>query len=342
MSQQQLLPPHPDYMAPQKESQPNVVTVIINGTPCTVSSQMTIYDACTKVGAYVPSLCNYPGLPPTGRCGACIVHVEGHSPPLVQSCKTHVRDGMVIRTDTPEVAYHQKTNLKEFLGKRKKVCTNPQTQEIEDLVAYMNTPSGRTNTDNNNNNNNGGEYAVVRNQDLCVMCTRCVRACSDLQGLNILSIDSTRPLQPITFERDLPLQETSCIACGQCAVICPTGAVAERDDTAVVERLLRVERGQKGRKIMIIQTAPSARLSLGEMMGDAPGKCRDPAMAVAAAHALGFDYVFDTCFTADATAFLEAEELVDRLSEDGPWPMFTSCCPGWVRLVEVVKIYIYI
>lgn len=337
----QLPPPHPDYMAPQKETQPSEVVVTINGESCVVPSKMTVYEACTMVGAYVPTLCNHPGLPPTGRCGVCTVHIDGHQPPLVQSCKTHVREGMVIQTNTPEVLYHQKVNLKEFIKKRKKVCTDPQTQEIEDLVNFMNAPI-KCDDDSNNNSSSKyahSDYSIVRNQDLCIMCTRCVRACSDLQGLNILDIDSTRPLQPISFEKGLPLAETSCIACGQCAVICPTGAVAERDDTAIVERLLAATGSD--RKIMIIQTAPSARLSLGEMMGDGVGECTDPSKAVAAAHALGFDYVFDTCFTADATAYFEAKELAERISNDGPWPMFTSCCPGWVKLVEVVIIITY-
>lgn len=322
-------PPHPDYMAPQKETRPSEVTVTINGEKHVVSSKLTIYEACTMAGAHVPTLCNHPGLPPTGRCGVCTVHVERHNPPLVQSCKTHVREGMVIQTNTPEVQYHQKVSLKEFVRKRKKVCAEPLTQEIEDLVNFMNAPTICSDSSDNT------EYSIVRNQDLCIMCTRCVRACSDLQGLNILDIDSTHPLQPISFEKGLPLAETSCIACGQCAVICPTGAVAERDDTAIVEKMLAAT--GEDRRIMILQTAPSARLSLGEMLGDEVGECTDPAKAVAAAHAMGFDYVFDTCFTADATAYFEAIELVERMENDGPWPMFTSCCPGWVKLVEDVK-----
>lgn len=328
--------PQPDYLPPQMEIQPDIVKVTINKRTYNVSSKMTILEACNANGVYVPTLCHYPNLPPTGRCGVCLVQVEGRDPPLAQACKTGVRDGMVITTNTPEVVYQQRIALKEFLG-TKEIDSFSQSSEIEDLIRYIKSPQAMNGGSEyaDNNDCTGGEYAIVRNQDLCVLCTRCVRACSNIQNMNILEIDTDHSLQPITFEGNLPIQETDCISCGQCTVVCPTGAVAERSDIDIVDRLLRAQ--GPDRKIMIVQTAPSARLSLGETMGDAPGECKDPAKAVAALHALGFDFVFDTCFGADMTALIEAKELVKRLKNDGPWPMFTSCCPAWVKLVELVK-----
>lgn len=325
--------PQPDYLPPQMEIQPEIVKITINKKVYNVPSKMTILEACSANGIYVPTLCHYPNLPPTGRCGVCLVQVEGRDPPLVQSCKTNVRDGMVITTNSPEIVYQQRIALKEFLG-NKEIDSFSQSSEIEDLIKYIKSPHtmNGTNTDSDDGTNNitNGEYSIVRNQDLCVLCTRCVRACSNIQNMNILEIDTDHPLQPITFEGNLPIQETDCISCGQCTVVCPTGAVAERSDIEVVDRLLRAQGAD--RKIMVVQTAPAARLSLGETQGEGPGECEDPRKAVAALHALGFDFVFDTSFGADMTALLEAEELAQRLKDDGPWPMFTSCCPAWVEM----------
>lgn len=330
--------PQPDYLPPQMEIQPEIVKITINKKVYNVPSKMTILEACSSNGIYVPTLCHYPNLPPTGRCGVCLVQVEGRDPPLVQSCKTRVRDGMVITTNSPEIVYQQRIALKEFLG-NKEIDSFSQSSEIEDLIKYIKSPHTMNGENGDTDTNTNGEYSIVRNQDLCVLCTRCVRACSNIQNMNILEIDTDHPLQPITFEGNLPIQETDCISCGQCTVVCPTGAVAERSDIDVVDRLLRAQGAD--RKIMIVQTAPAARLSLGETQGDLPGECCDPARAVAAMHAVGFDFVFDTCFGADMTALLEAEELAQRLKDDGPWPMFTSCCPAWVELVELVILFNY-
>jgi NADH-quinone oxidoreductase subunit G len=229
---------------------------------------------------------------------------------------------MVVTTDSPEVVYQAQLNLREFLGTRPLEALAP-TAEIEDLVRFV--KAGSVVPEQHQ------QYAVVRNQQLCISCTRCVRACSGLQNLSILSIDPERPAQPICFEGDLPLHMTSCIACGQCCAICPTGAVKERNDVPIVEAELAAQ--GDARKILILQTAPAARLSVGELMGEELGKT-EIGKLLGAVHSLGFDYVFDTSFAADTCATLEAEELVERIRANGPFPMFTSCCPGWVNLVE--------
>jgi len=316
-------PPVPDYLPPQVEAKPAEVTIYVNGKPIRCPPTYTILQACRENGIKIPTLCHHPSLQPTGRCAVCVVHIEGRNPPLQQSCKTHVEQDMIITTNSPEVLYQAQINLREFLGMHA-LHDLPETSEIEDLVKFV--AQGTVVKEEHNSH----EYAIVRNQEQCISCTRCVRACSGVQNMNILNIDPDRPLQPISFEGDLPLYATNCIACGQCTAVCPTGAVSARNDVKLVVEQLR--KSGPERKILLIQTAPAARLSVGELFGDEPAT--SPKKTVAALHAMGFDYVFDTTFGADATAQLEAEELVERIKSDGPWPMFTSCCPGWILLVE--------
>jgi len=318
-------PPMPDYLPPQFVTKPKDVRIFINGQQFTVPSHYTVLQACRENGFQVPSLCHHPLVRPTGRCGVCVVDIEGRKPSLQKSCKTRVAQDMIITTNSPEVLYQAQANLREFLGVHRLEDLN-HTSEIEDLDRLVKQCSIVM----DDADAGAHQYAIIRDQSRCISCTRCVRECGEIQNMNILSVDPNRPHQPISFDGDLPLHETDCVACGQCTAICPTGAVIERQDWRSVMNELK--RTGPERKIMIIQTAPAARLSLGEMFGDEPAN--SPEKAVAALHALGFDYVFDTTFGADTTALLEAEELVERMKADGPWPMFTSCCPAWVILIE--------
>nr|AIW52597.1 Fe-only hydrogenase 5 [Mastigamoeba balamuthi] len=316
-------PPRPEYLPPQKEVRPAAVSLSVNGKEMTVPSSWTVLRACREAGAYVPTLCHHPSVPPVGRCGVCAVLIESDSGcRTVLSCKTAVEQGMRVSTTSAEAAHQAQRSLQEFMGVRTLESLSSGAPEIEDLLQFVRKESKLSDM---------REYAIVRHQDKCISCTRCVRACSETQNMNILSINLENPAQPIVFDGNLPLHATQCIACGQCAVVCPTGAVAERDDVPIVMAELSRPAGQ--RKKMIIMTAPSARTSLGEMMGDAIEDA-EIGTTVAACHAAGFDLVFDTTFGADTCATLEAAELIERFRSNGPFPMFTSCCPGWVSLVE--------
>ncbi|KAH3758981.1 Fe-hydrogenase 2 [Pelomyxa schiedti] len=248
---------------------------------------------------------------------------------FVKACKTLVEDGMVVTTNTPEVYYRGTTNLQEFLGTRTLESISPRTPEIEDILTFTRKTSTVPEVQQ--------QYALVRDQNLCCLCTRCVRVCSEVQNMNVLQLNTHNPLAPIAFEKNLPLHATSCIACGQCAAVCPTGAVSERNDVDIVLRELGVDKTAANRKTVILQTAPTSRISVGELMGEGSVNIDDnPNLwrLVEAAHGAGFDFVFDTTFAADTCATLEAIELLQRVKAGGPFPLFTSCCPGWVRLVE--------
>eukprot|EP01105_Mastigella_eilhardi_P017641 TRINITY_DN4062_c0_g1_i1.p1 TRINITY_DN4062_c0_g1~~TRINITY_DN4062_c0_g1_i1.p1 ORF type:complete len:1815 (-),score=391.80 TRINITY_DN4062_c0_g1_i1:165-5240(-) len=237
-----------------------------------------------------------------------------------------VAHGMSIFTDNPEAIYRSNSNLTEFLGTKKlaDLMAIEEVPEIESLVEFSKVAQAEGVLKQR-------QFAIVRDNAKCCACTRCVRACSVVQNMKILSINDESETQPIIFENNLPLHATACIACGQCTVVCPTHAVAERDDTAIVEAMLKATGAD--RKITIVQTAPAARVCLGEMVGDEPGNY-STSKTVAALHAAGFNLVFDTTFGADTCSIIEAIELIDRIQSKGALPMFTSCCPGWVRMVD--------
>ena len=345
--------PLPEYLPPQRKQAQKIVKITVNGRELHVPSKYTILEACTKHGIYVPTLCHHPNMAPTGRCGVCVVQVAGCDPPFVKACKTHVQNGMVVFTNTPEVVLQQKTNLQHFMGSKASE-TFPEMSEIEDLIKYTTHSESVSNGSSVNSCGSGSNvsvgsvknvysapgYAIVRNQGLCVRCTRCVRACSNMQNMNILEIDTQHQQQPITCTGNVPIEDSDCITCGQCTLVCPTEAVTERSDIGAVAKLLAGKSDEKtsNKKIMIAQVGPEALFSLNEAMGVPLDKCNDVSKVTAALHAVGFDYVFDTCFGADVTAYLEGKELTRRLKNGGPWPMFTSCCPTWVKLVEAVNI----
>ena len=170
-------------------------------------------------------------------------------------------------------------------------------------------------------------YALHRDMSLCIDCKRCARACSELQGMDVLvnnPLDGGFPVVPTGHHL---LKDTECISCGQCNVLCPTGAITEQS------HIPRVKAAMRAGKVMVLQTAPATRVAFGENFGREPGEVTTGKM-VACAKALGFQYVFDTNFGADLTIMEEGTELLERIKNKGPFPMFTSCCPGWVNLAE--------
>ena len=170
-------------------------------------------------------------------------------------------------------------------------------------------------------------YALHRDMSRCVDCKRCSRACSELQGMNVLENNPQEGGFPVVPTGYHLLKDTECISCGQCNVVCPTGAIVEQS------HIPRVKQAMKAGKVMVMQTAPATRVAFGENFGREPGEITTGKM-IACAKALGFQYVFDTNFGADMTIMEEGTELLERIKNNGPFPMFTSCCPGWVNMAE--------
>jgi len=310
------------------------VTVYVNGKEVKVPENITVLEACEKAGVDVPTLCHHPRLGESiGACRVCVVEIEG-AKNLQPACVTKVRDGMKIKTHTERVKKAVRFNLALLLSEHPNDCMTCEANgrcEFQDLIYEYNVePIFGYGSDE-------GPYdasspAIIRDLSKCIKCQRCVRACSDLQGMYIYSMTErgykTLPMTPF----EIPVYETECTSCGQCALFCPTGAIVENSAVRLV-----LEELEKKEKILIVQTAPSVRVAIGEEFGMAPGTISTGQM-VAALRRLGFDYVFDTNFGADLTIVEEGNEFLKRLQEGDldEMPMFTSCCPAWVNLVEKV------
>ena len=307
-----------------------MISLDINGMPVEVAEGATVLEAAEKAGETVPTLCHIKGLFPSGACRMCIVEIEGR-PGMVPSCSFPATGGMIVKTRTPKVLNARRTIVELLLGSHTVeclTCNRNQSCELQDLAAEFGIDEVPYRGKTRHHYTDFSSPSIVRNPDKCILCGRCVRVCEEIQGVS--AIDFTRRgfdtmvLPP--FEWDL--SETSCVNCGQCVIACPTGALHENSGVEeVVQTLL------DGKKYMVAQTAPAIRVSLGEFHGLAPGENVTGIMA-AALRRIGFSKVFDTDFTADLTIMEEGTELVGRLKAGENLPLFTSCCPGWVKYAE--------
>eukprot|EP01029_Cantina_marsupialis_P000005 TRINITY_DN0_c0_g3_i1.p1 TRINITY_DN0_c0_g3~~TRINITY_DN0_c0_g3_i1.p1 ORF type:complete len:705 (-),score=273.09 TRINITY_DN0_c0_g3_i1:137-2251(-) len=294
-----------------------MVNVVIDGQSIEVAEGTTIFDAASQAGIRIPTLCHHPRLPPAGKCGVCVVEVKGDDFPFKTSCTAEVCEGMVVRTNSPSVKAKRieaiRTNI---VQPNSTPAPSFQTVEMEELM--------RDTLDSSN--------ALVRDPALCVGCTRCVRACDTIAGMNVLKVNMNEGAEPIvlTDENASGIQETDCISCGQCLNFCPTDSIADNSSVKFIDAMLN------SGKVMVVQTAPSPRVALSEEFGCPSGEVSTTKM-VGALKACGFHYVFDTNFGADMTIVEEANEFLHRLNTDGVFPMFTSCCPGWINMAE--KLY---
>lgn len=309
-----------------------MVNLTINGKQIQAEQGATILEAARAAGVYIPTLCYHPELRPEGACRLCMVEASG-ARTLVASCVYPVSEGMVVKTNTEKVREARKTVVELLLANHPKDCLCCQKSgdcELQKIAADLGLRKIRF---------EGGETkahtidcsnpSLVRDQEKCILCGRCIRICRDVQGMNVYSFAGRgfNTIVSTAFEHDL--KDAACTYCGQCASVCPTGAIVEKDDTDQVWRAINDED-----KVVIVQTAPSVRVALGEELGIPVGSIVTGKM-VAALRSLGFDKVFDTNFSADLTIMEEGHEFLDRLQNGGVLPMITSCSPGWVNMIEL-------
>lgn len=309
-----------------------MVNLTINGKQIQAEQGATILEAARAAGVYIPTLCYHPELRPEGACRLCMVEASG-ARTLVASCVYPVSEGMVVKTNTEKVREARKTVVELLLANHPKDCLCCQKSgdcELQKIAADLGLRKIRF---------EGGETkahtidcsnpSLVRDQEKCILCGRCIRICRDVQGMNVYSFAGRgfNTIVSTAFEHDL--KDAACTYCGQCASVCPTGAIVEKDDTDQVWRAINDED-----KVVIVQTAPSVRVALGEELGIPAGSIVTGKM-VAALCSLGFDKVFDTNFSADLTIMEEGHEFLDRLQNGGVLPMITSCSPGWVNMIEL-------
>lgn len=313
-----------------------MVQMTINGRAMAVPENSTVLEACKRAHVFVPTLCYHPMLSVVGQCRLCLVEADSDGrTKTVAACATRVAPGMSVRTSTAELRASVQSNLRFLRCRHPNSCMTCEANghcefqnlayryEAEDALpaSFHTRRAGVTDR---------SSHALDRDMDKCVLCSRCVRVCAEIQGMNILGMFGRGAEEHVGTAEDVPLAQTQCISCGQCTAVCPVGALVEKPHVHAVQRLLA---NDKGRKVLVAQTAPAVRVAISEEFGMAPGSVTTGKL-VAALRSLGFDYVFDTNFAADLTIMEEATEFVHRLLSGGRMPMFTSCCPGWINLVE--------
>lgn len=305
--------------------------MIINGKECEFTNEANILEVIRKNGFNVPTFCYRPDLKDTfGACRMCVVEVEGRG--VQSSCTMPPQDGLVIHTNTARVRRIRKTVLELLLANHDRECTTcnksgscelqkySEEYGIKDVSKYVQKKELRPLDDSS--------PSIVRDLNKCILCGACVRACDQYQGLQVLGFanrGANTVVQPMAGRM---LATSECVYCGQCVAVCPTGALTIKSQVDEVWKEL-----ENPNKKVVVQFAPSVRVAIGEMFGFEPG-ANSTKKLNAALKAVGFDLVFDTNFSADLTIMEEANEFIDRLSNGGKLPLFTSCCPAWVRYLE--------
>ncbi len=308
-----------------------MVNIKINGRDYSVPADSSVIDAARIAKIDIPTLCYLKGVNEIGACRLCLVEVKG-ARGLMAACVTGVTEGMEIFTNTPKVREARKTNLELVLSTHKKDCLScirSQSCELQKLCRDLGV------TDENRFAGKNVEYPkdestafLVRDNDKCILCRRCVAACKNMQGIGVIETLNRGFDTHIGSAFEQPLAATSCVSCGQCIVACPVGALYEKDDTDKVWEALN-----DPTKHVAICTAPSIRATIGECFGFEPGVDTEGKM-VAAIKRLGFDGVYDMNLTADLTIMEEATEFLERMKTGKNLPLITSCSPGWIKFCE--------
>jgi len=306
------------------------INIIVDNRPYQVMKGTTILETCKEIGIKIPSLCYLKDVSSNASCGICMVEVKG-AKTLVRSCISQVNEGMEITTHSPAINQARTTNLELLLANHPKDCLicerngNCELQELTVTLGIKDTPYAKTKPIEKIDDTS---LSLVRNPEKCILCGRCIAVCADVQTVHAIDFTGRGLRSIVSTYQDKGLGNVACTNCGQCALVCPTAAIVEKDETKeVFEDIYNKD------KIVIVQTAPAIRVGIGEAMGMEQGALVTGKM-VASLRKLGFDKVFDTQFTADLTIMEEGHELISRIKNGGTLPMITSCSPGWIKFIE--------
>ncbi len=306
------------------------VTLTIDGRQVTVPAGTSVLGAATQAGVKIPTLCYLEGLNEIGSCRLCVVEIEG-AKTLAASCVTPAAQGMVVHTNTRQVRDARRAVLELIISNHPfecLTCVRSGSCELQALAESLGIREVRFEGAKAHHPVDDSTPSIVRDPDKCILCRRCVAVCEQVQGVSAINVSGRGFDSVVSPAGELPLNDAACTLCGQCILVCPTGALSEVDSTRKVWEALG-----DPKKHVVVQTAPAIRVALGEEFGSAPGSIVTGQM-VAGLRALGFDRVFDTNFTADLTILEEGNELLQRLTTGGTIPMITSCSPGWIKFIE--------
>ena len=308
-----------------------MVTLTIDGRTVTVPEDTTILEAARSIHIDIPTLCYLKDINEIGACRICMVEVEGQ-PRLVPACDNVVDEGMAVHTNSPRVREARRVNLRLLLSQHDTKCTkctrsgNCKLQQLTNDYNLL----GEHYIDDLRNAPPDFSNPVVRIENRCVKCMRCIQICDKVQTMGIWDLMGTGTHTTVGVARTRTLGESDCTFCGQCITHCPVGGLQEHDDTGKVFDALA-----DPQRITVVQMAPAVRAAWAEYFHLDP-KYASAERMVTALKTMGFDYVFDTNFAADLTIMEEGSEFLERFTHRNKyhWPMFTSCCPGWVRFVK--------
>lgn len=308
-----------------------MVNLTIDGIRVSVPEGTTIMDAAAAIGVRIPRLCYLRGINEIAACRVCLVEVEGREH-LMTSCNNTVEEGMVLHTNSPRVRETRKTNVRLILSQHDCRCAmcvrsgNCALQKLANDMGCLENPyEGKIERAPWNR-----DFPLIRDSSKCIKCMRCIQICDKIQSLSVWDVMNTGSRTTVGVANGRKIEEADCSVCGQCITHCPVAALRERDDIGKVLDALH-----DPDVITVVQVAPAVRTAWGEPFGLGPDVATERRLATILRH-MGVDYVFDTNFSADLTIMEEGTEFVHRLTHPGeaPMPMFTSCCPGWMRFAK--------
>lgn len=308
-----------------------MVNLTIDGKQISVKENTTIMEAAASNGIPIPHLCYLKEINEIAACRVCVVELEGKDR-LITSCNNVVKEGMVIHTNSPKVRRHRRTNVELILSQHNCECVtcprsgNCMLQTVANDLNIIDIPYKMKIEKQPWNK----EFPLIRDSSKCIKCMRCIQICDKVQSLNIWDVEGTGSRTTVNVSGHKTIEQSDCSLCGQCITHCPVGALRERDDTEKVWDALA-----DPNKIVVTQVAPAVRAAWGEELGFKPGEAT-VGKILDALKRMGADYVFDTFFSADLTIMEEGTEFIQRFTsgELKDRPMFTSCCPGWLRFAK--------
>ncbi len=311
-----------------------MVQLTINNIKVNAEKGMTILDAAKSVGISIPTLCHMKDLTPTGACRICVVEVEGMRG-LIPSCAYPVSEGMVVDTNSTRVRRARKTIVELLIENHPQdclICVRNKNCELQDLSEQYGVREHRYQGETKQHAIDVSSASMERDPAKCILCGRCVRTCNEIQKIGAIDFTMRGFSTIVTTPFNKGLNVSDCILCGQCILVCPTAALREKSALKDVAYAI-----QDKKKFVIAQVAPAIRASLGEEY-NLPLGTNVTGQIVTGLRRLGFDKVFDTNFGADLTIMEEATEFISRKTKgEKKLPMFTSCCPGWVKYIEQNK-----
>jgi len=303
--------------------------MFVDGQRVPFDGETNVLSVIRKAGIEMPTFCYYSDLSVYGACRMCVV--EDEKGKIDTSCSMQPRDGLRIRTNTARLLKHRRMILELLLASHNcncTVCEKSGACHLQELALQFGVRRVRFNDNRDVAAYDDSSPAVVRDPSKCILCGDCVRVCGETIGMSVIDFAKRGYNMRVTPAFERQLAETKCISCGQCSAVCPTGAITVKNQIGEAWRAIH-----DPKKRVVVQIAPAVRVALGEAFGMEPGQ-NTLDQLVTALKLMGVDEVYDTTFSADLTTVEEAEEFLRRVEKGGPFPMFTSCCPAWVKYLE--------